>query len=190
MTRLPFSAILLAALLSPTVAEGQEVETRLLVQAPNLPVGATVQVTVNGTTRGAVLGADRTASIVLPGASEGTANIRLEFRALGFQTRAWSNSVDLNGSGQLVYQLNADGTGTIGQWPAVTWDADSGVLDVVVNGSTRGSTSLRRGVEPNRSHQFVWKRGNTNVCEAVVALPLNARRKYVCNTASGRVDEQ
>jgi hypothetical protein len=136
-----------------------------------------------------MLGPDRTTVLTIPDLVEGTVALRIEVQSAGYWSGAWNRSVDLIGSGEVIYTLDADGKGAVGQWPAVTWESSAGTLDVVVNDATMGSTRMRRGLAPNKTHRFEWRVGEQTRCRHQATLPMNVKRRYTCDPATGMVTE-
>jgi len=167
----------------------QEPSTRLVINGKALPGATEVRVRVVGQELVLLLSPDRTATTRIP-VVEGPVSLTIETRQTGYGTHKWAKTIELNGSGNLEYVLNPDGTGSMGQWPAVVWDAAGGQFDVLVNGTVLGSTRIKRGVEPNRTHLFVWQQQGARKCEKQVSLPMNVKRSYVCDPATGVVSEQ
>lgn len=78
-----------------------------------------------------------------------------------------------------------------GQWPAVTFQATGGRLDVAINGTVRGSTLITRGVKPQEQHALAWiDSQGTTICRKDVKLPMNVRRTYVCDLQTRTVLQQ
>jgi hypothetical protein len=167
----------------------QDKAPRLVIDTRALPTTTDVTLHVAGEARRIQLGADHTATTMLPASNEKTLTLAIESHQAGGETHAWSKTIELNGSGNLVYVLNLDGSGKMGQWPAVTWDGTGPRMDVLVNGTVVGSTRMTRGIEPDREQVFVWRQGDSKKCEKKISLPMNTKRSYVCNPATGVVSD-
>jgi hypothetical protein len=82
-------------------------------------------------------------------------------------------------------------SGGVGQWPLVTWSSANGTLDVVVNRTPVGTTTLMRTVKPNETHEVQWVRPDGSIaCRRNFSLRLNTRRTYTCTPTTGQVGEQ
>jgi hypothetical protein len=100
----------------------------------------------------------------------------------------WSDAINLNGSGHLDYFAGL-GHGTFQQWPWVVFQARGPAMDILVDDNIVGTTETGKGVSPDRSHTFVWRRENANVCmKGNVTLPGNVTRVYVCDASTHKVD--
>jgi hypothetical protein len=117
------------------------------------------------------------------------------------------NLIDWQGSAHVEFLLpgmsyNAGGSATefgnpgapsggVGQWPLVTWSSTAGTLDVVVNRTPVGTTTLMRTVKPNETHEVQWVRPDGSIaCKRNFSLRLNTRRTYTCTPTTGQVGEQ
>jgi hypothetical protein len=78
-----------------------------------------------------------------------------------------------------------------GQWPAVTFQAMGGRLDVSINVTVRGSTLITRGVKPQEQHALEWldSQGRA-ICRKEIKLPMNVRRTYMCDLQTHTVLQQ
>src|SRR5690349_15671355 len=111
-------------------AHAQDTQTVVIVKAPDRLEGVQVEVALNGTRLAGFTNSAGEARIVFPFLAEGPAQFRVVARRIGFSSRVWTNDMDLNGSGVIEYTFNPDGSGSIGQWPAVVWLAIGSTLDV------------------------------------------------------------
>lgn len=183
------AAMMMAMAAHAAPLPGQESPMLVILRAPGVPEGTEIDVTLNGVIRSGVLPASRELSLDFPKLIEGLASIRIVSRRPGLPSRVWRNEVRLNGSGVIDYRLNPNGTGALGQWPAVTWLASKGLLDVVMNGAALGTTKVRTRVPPDREQRVEWRRDGTVVCVTTVKLALNARRTYSCDPATKAVSQ-
>ena len=170
-------------------AIAQEEGLRFIVRAPGVPEGTQLDISVNGLVRTAVLPPSSEVTVMFPPTAEGLVRIRIASQRLGSPSRVWTNEIRLNGSGVIDYRLNPNGTGILGQWPAVTWLASKGTLDVTMNGATLGTTRIKTRVPPDQPQRVEWRLEGTVVCSMSLTVPMNARRSYQCDPETKTVSQ-
>lgn len=170
-------------------ALAQEDGLLFIVRAPGVPSGTLLDISVNRNVRVAELPPSREVSVRFPPIAEGLVTVRIASQRAGVPGRVWTNEVRLNGSGVIDYRLNPNGTGVLGQWPAVTWLAATGTLDVTMNGATLGTTRIRTRVQPDQPQRIEWRLEGVVVCVATLTIPMNARRTYSCDPATKAVSQ-
>lgn len=175
------AALLAGVTVAAPTAEAQGDPLLFIVRAPGVPPGTTLDIFVNRMLRSAVLPPAREVTVSFPPMAEGLASIRIVSHRLGSRDGHWTNEVRLNGSGVIEYRLNPNGTGTLGQWPAVTWLASKGTLDVMMNGAPLGTTKVKTRVQPGQQQRMEWHLDGAVVCSTTVTVPMNARRSYSCD---------
>ena len=171
------------------IAGAQDDGLQFIVRAPGVATGTRLDISVNRIVRVAELPPSREVTVTFPPIAEGLVTVRIVSQRLGTPGRTWTNEVRLNGSGVIDYRLNPNGTGILGQWPAVTWLASTGSLDVVMNGSPLGTTKIRTRVKPDQQQRVEWRLDGTVVCETSLKIPMNARRSYSCDPATRTVSQ-
>lgn len=193
MKSAPRAFLAILPLIAPTQATTAEAQTQqgaptfVVLHAPELR-GAQIEMTIGRTRSVARVKPDGQAELVVPSGSSGTVDIEIISSAIGNRSLRWRGTINLGGSRQLEVQPDAAGA-TIIEWPALTLQAKTGSLDVSVNGRSEGTTATTLGVEPNKDHVIVWRRGNNTVCRHTVKLPAAVSRVFVCDSATGGVSE-
>ena len=167
----------------------QEEGLRFIVRAPGVPEGTQLDISVNGLLRTTTLPAAREVTVMFPPTAEGLVRVRIASQRMGSPSRVWTNEVRLNGSGVIDYRLNPNGTGILGQWPAVTWLASRGTLDVTMNGASLGTTRIKTRVPPDQPQRVEWRQEGTVVCSISLTVPMNARRSYQCDPDTKTVSQ-
>jgi hypothetical protein len=167
----------------------QEESLRFIVRAPGVPEGTTLDISVNRLSRIAVLPSSGEVTVMFPPTAEGLVSVRIASQHEGSPSRVWTNEIRLNGSGVIDYRLNPNGTGILGQWPAVTWLASKGMLDVSVNGTVLGTTRIKTRVTPDQPQRVEWRLDGAVVCSATLTIPMNARPSYSCDPETKTVSQ-
>jgi hypothetical protein len=166
------------------LAFGQNDSTKVIIQNhTNLAVPGIMQLRLSGFVLNKKLDSIENVEFTLPKLLIGPEVIVVFFRkdTSGPIMRAWSHPINFNGSGTIIYSLEVGEQGKASQWPAVTWKATKNVLDVYMNDIVTGSTQLTRGIEPNKKHKFVWKRGSSVICDTIMSLPFDVKRTCTCD---------
>lgn len=196
MTEGRYVFLLLAALAAFPQANAQEPATEVVVKIPSWVAhnqGDQARVDVNGTSKTVSPGSDATFKLAAaPGDSLLVEISRVPAHSTGLASggvKVWQQSIGLNGSGHVIYVPTSDGLGTFQQWPAVTFQGTE-KLDIWIDRVLTGSTRVIKGVSPDKSHSFEWKKGNTLICHTQASLPANIVRTYSCNVTTKTIDEQ
>jgi hypothetical protein len=102
--------------------------------------------------------------------------------------RHWSASAELNGSGVILCKYanlgpsEATGIITIEQWPAVTWKSSKDPpLEVYMDTEIQGNTTTRKGISPDVSHTFLYKRNGATICDTSISFPYNVKKTCTCD---------
>ena len=183
------AAVVAGSAIGARHAGSQEEGLRFIVRAPGVPEGTALNISVNGIGRNAVLPGSGEVTVTFPALAEGLVSVRIASQHEGSPSRVWTNEIRLNGSGVIDYRLNPNGTGILGQWPAVTWLASKGTLDVVVNGAPIGATRIKTRVTPDQPQRVEWRLDGAVVCSASLTIPMNARRSYSCDPETKTVSQ-
>jgi hypothetical protein len=182
---------LLSCIVIASTASAQESGLHVLVLAPPGASVQTVRFAIDDEVRLVELDEHGRGAAMFSRASRGPARLsfKIERAEHRFEGRQWSTSIALNGSGHMNYQLLENGRGQASQWPFVKWLSVASRLDVALNSSTVGSTSVEKGVAPDRAHKAEWRNGGKIVCTHEFTLSFNLERSFTCDAATGKVTE-
>lgn len=150
------------------------------VNAPAAAAGQSLVLKVGSTSLYVTLDTAGHGTVRVPAPPNARDHVDLRLTVPGFDVR--TASVDLNGSGHISWLID----GALEQWPAITWQAVAGPLDVTVDDRPVATTPSTRGVRPGE-HTFRWLRNTGMVCVAKVTLQANFEKTFVCDPSSGSV---
>lgn len=177
---------ILALVKSNLSAQSAGESTAVKIEAPD---GVkTITLTVGSKTQTVEVNSEGSAMVFLPLLSV-KQNVKLDWKSPGTTSQNWNSSIDFNGSGIVEVKLSELGVTSFSQWPVVEFHSSGPTLDVYINNSSKGSTSLRKGVEPERKHLLEWKKDGELKCSLEVSLPASVTRKYKCDPKTKTVTE-
>ena len=161
--------------------------TKLVIKAPKVfDTGGTLTLQFGSFMQAASVDSKGQATFKIP-IFESAGQVNLAYMSANYQPLKWENKLSFNGSGMASLQLSEHGIVSFSQWPTVEFNSLGGPMDIYINGRPLGTTSFKKGIEPDKEHNLVWKKNGRDICSKKVKLPPNVSRKYTCN--NGNISE-